>query len=175
MNEFFEALRNAPFWGEEIIVNREQMICRAGEKDTNLYWITEGCLRVYVWQEETEKTIRFGYENNIIVALDSFIRGGATQFNIQGLRKTAVKKASKKDFMSWVLDDPKREQGWIMGMEELVHQQLEREIDLLTDAPSERFKRVLERSPQLFQEVPFKYIASYLRMTPETLSRIMKS
>jgi hypothetical protein len=52
-------------------------------------------------------------------------------------------------------------------------QQMEREIDLLTTSPAERIARVRERSPQLFQEVPLKYIASYLRMTPETLSRMI--
>jgi hypothetical protein len=56
-----------------------------------------------------------------------------------------------------------------------VLQQMERERDILTSSPLERYKRVLERSPQLFQEIPNKYIASYLRMTPETLSRIKKS
>jgi CRP/FNR family transcriptional regulator, anaerobic regulatory protein len=60
-------------------------------------------------------------------------------------------------------------------MESLIVQQIEREVDLLTASPTERLARVLKRSPNLFQEVPLKYIASYLRMTPETLSRIRNS
>jgi len=60
-------------------------------------------------------------------------------------------------------------------LEQLTLQQLEREKDILTSSPLERYKRVLKRSPQLFQEIPNKYIADYLRMTPETLSRIKKS
>jgi CRP/FNR family transcriptional regulator, anaerobic regulatory protein len=54
----------------------------------------------------------------------------------------------------------------------LVVQQMQRELDLLTASPIERYRRVIARSPQLFQEVPLKYIADYLRMTPETLSRL---
>jgi len=65
-------------------------------------------------------------------------------------------------------------EGWQRILEQLIYQQFEREIDLLTASPVERYKRVLARSPQLFQEIPGKYIASYLRMTPETLSRIKK-
>ena len=57
---------------------------------------------------------------------------------------------------------------------ELIYQQMERERDILTSSPLERYKRVLSRSPQLFQEIPNKHIASYLRMTPETLSRLKK-
>jgi CRP-like cAMP-binding protein len=60
-------------------------------------------------------------------------------------------------------------------LEQLVLQQMEREQDLLITSPVERYQRVLERSPMLFQEVPHKYIAAYLRMSPETLSRIKKS
>lgn len=60
-------------------------------------------------------------------------------------------------------------------MNGLLNSMLEREIDLLTSSPFERYNRILERSPQVFQEIPLKYIASYLRMTPETLSRLRKS
>jgi CRP-like cAMP-binding protein len=65
---------------------------------------------------------------------------------------------------------------WWMGvLENLVLQQLEREIDILTNSPKERYLRVLKRSPQLFQEIPNRHIANYLRMSPETLSRLKKS
>ena len=63
---------------------------------------------------------------------------------------------------------------WKQILELLVYQQMEREIDLLTYSPQKRYERVLQRSPQLFQEIPSKYIASYLRMSPETLSRLKK-
>lgn len=64
---------------------------------------------------------------------------------------------------------------WNFILKDLIFQQMERERDLLTSSPFERYRRVLERSPQLFQEIPNRYIASYLRMTPETLSRMKKS
>jgi len=44
--------------------------------------------------------------------------------------------------------------------------------DRLEPSPLERYNAVLRRSPQLFQHVPLRHIASYLRMSPETLSRI---
>ncbi len=64
---------------------------------------------------------------------------------------------------------------WIEILENLGVQQLEREIDLLKNSPKERYERVLKRSPQLFQEIPNRHIANYLRMSPETLSRLKKS
>lgn len=64
---------------------------------------------------------------------------------------------------------------WVKILENLVIQQMEREIDILTSSPKERYERVLKRSPQLFQHIPNRHIANYLRMTPETLSRLKKS
>ena len=64
---------------------------------------------------------------------------------------------------------------WIHILNQLVLQCIDREKDLLTSSPESRYQRVLKRSPQLFQMVPHKYIASYLRMSPETLSRLKKS
>ena len=69
--------------------------------------------------------------------------------------------------------DPNVYQKWWIGvLENLVLQQMEREIDLLTTAPRERYLRVLGRSTALFQEIPHRYIANYLRMSAETLSRL---
>ena len=45
----------------------------------------------------------------------------------------------------------------------------------LISSPKERYERVLKRSPQLFQEIPNKHIANYLRMSAETLSRLKNS
>ena len=50
-----------------------------------------------------------------------------------------------------------------------------KEIDILTNPPKERYERVLKRNPQLFQEIPNRHIANYLRMSAETLSRLKKS
>ena len=64
---------------------------------------------------------------------------------------------------------------WTKILEDLILQQMEREVDILTTSPKERYLRVLKRSPQLFQEIPNKYIANYLRMSAETFSRLKKS
>lgn len=77
--------------------------------------------------------------------------------------------------MDFIFSSQENIKMWQLILESFVLQQMERERDILTSSPMERYNRVLKRSPQLFQEIPNKYIASYLRMTPETLSRIKKS
>lgn len=156
-------------------IERNEFLKTAGTVDKNIYFIEEGSLRVFVVDREEERTIRFGYQNNILVSLDSFLTDLPSDFVIQAMKKTKVKVIPKKAFMDFIYQDETHLKLWIKILEDLVIQQIEREKDLLTASPKERFERVLRRSPALFQEIPNRHIANYLRMTPETLSRLKKS
>lgn len=162
-------------WDQECVYTRNDEIKSQNTTDTNLYFIVEGSVRVYVIESNEEHTIRFGYKNNFIAALDSYITEEKSDLIIQALKKTKVKIISKKKFVNLINTDIEAHNNWLILLEQLVFQQLERERDILTTSPQDRYNRVLSRSPQLFQEIPNKYIASYLRMTPETLSRLKKS
>lgn len=154
---------------------RNEFLKIAGSTDTSIYFIEKGSVRIFMTDEHEERIIRFGYTGNIIVSLDSFLSGNPSDLYIQAIKRTSVKVASKKDFYEFIQSDEANMKFWMHILEDLVLQQLEREKDLLINAPGKRFERVLNRSPRLFQEVPNKYIANYLRMSPETLSRLKKS
>lgn len=154
---------------------RNEFLKISGSTDTSIYFIEKGSVRIFMMDENEERIIRFGYTGNIIVSLDSFLSGKQSDLYIQAIKKTTVKVASKKAFYECIQSDEVHMKFWIQTLEDLVLQQLEREKDLLIYSPKERYERVLKRSPKLFQEVPNKYIANYLRMSPETLSRLKKS
>ena len=169
-----EQIQETDAWQENIDLKRNEFLHQAGRINTNLYFVVSGSLRVYINEAEEEHTIRFGYENSFFGALDSFITNEPSVYTIQALRQSTVKVISKDRFMELVNQSEQNLQMWHQVLSQLVYSQMERELDLLTSSPEQRYERVLKRSPQLFQEVPHKYIASYLRMTPETLSRIKK-
>ncbi len=162
-------------WKKTIQYKRNDYLSVFGSKASDIYFIKEGSIRIFIEDEYEEHTIRLGYPGSIITALDSFISDKPSQFYMQALKHCEVEVASQADFMKFVNSDPAHLQLWLQINMQLVYQCIEREIDLLTNAPMERYKRVLSRSPRLFQEIPAKYIASYLRMTPETLSRLKKA
>lgn len=162
-------------WEKEITLKRNEFLVNQGDTNTNLYFVKEGSLRVFIDDEVEEHTIRFGYRNSIITALDCFLTEQPTSFFIQALKKCELKVISKKRYMRFINSAKEYEEVWKKLLESFVYQQIEREIDLITYSPQKRFERVFKRSPQVFQEIPQKYIASYLRMTPETLSRILKT
>lgn len=168
-------LKENNLFENELILKRNEFLKVAGTIDTNIYFIEEGSLRIYILQEEEEQIIRFGYQNDLVVALDSFLTDESSDFYIQAIKKTSVKIISKKTFFDFINKKEENLKLWNSILENLVLQQMEREKDLLISSFSERYLRVLKRSPKLFQEIPHKYIANYLRMTPETLSRLKKS
>lgn len=159
---------------KEITINRNEFLKVKGSIDTNLYYIASVSLRIFVLDEYEEQTIRLGYKENLVVSLDSFLTNKPSNLFIQAIKKTVVKVITKPQIEQF-LETEKNRAIWTKILETLVIQQMEREIDLLTNSPKERYERVLKRSPQLFQEIPNRHIANYLRMSAETLSRLKKS
>lgn len=175
ISELITSLDEHHIWEDTIALKRNTFLCKQGLTNTNVYFVIAGALRLFVVDDLEEHTIRFGYTNNLIAILDSFLTNNPSNFYLQTLKSCSLKVVSKVKFMAFIEATQERRNAWVALLENFVLQQMEREHDILTASPIERYKRVLKRSPQLFQEIPHKYIASYLRMTPETLSRIKKS
>lgn len=175
IQHLFERINQQNLWHGNLSLHRNEYLKVEGSIDTRVFYVLQGSLRVFVVDGFEEHTIRFGYNGDFITALDSFIEEQPSELYIQAIKKSELKVILKKSFMDLIESDPALLQFWVKILGQLICRQMERERDLLTASPMERYKRVLARSPQLFQEIPHKYIASYLRMTPETLSRLKKS
>lgn len=156
-----------------IEIGRNEFLKVKGSVDTNVYYVESGSLRVFVLDDAEEQIIRFGYKDNLIVALDSYITGKPSELYIQAIKKSVIKVITKPQIEQF-LEVEQNRILWNKTLENLLVQQFEREIDILTSSPKERYLRVLKRSPQLFQEIPNRHIANYLRMSAETLSRLKK-
>jgi CRP-like cAMP-binding protein len=155
--------------------SKTELLIREGDREDHIYYIVSGSVRVFLLSEFEEMTIRFGYAGSIINSLSSFYSGRPSEFFIEAMKKTEVRMITRDQCNALIGAGEENMRGYIALLELLVTQQIEREVDLLTASPGERLRRVLARSPNLFQEVSLKYIASYLRMTPETLSRVRNS
>lgn len=153
-------------------LKRNEYLTRAGEIEKHIYWVESGALRAIYLSADEEHSIRFGYSGSLINALPSYFSGRPSKIDIQALRETRVHAIPKQVIYDYIEEDVIRERSYRELLELLAVQQNERELDLLTSSPMNRLQRVMERSPQVFQEIPAKYIASYLRMSAETLSRL---
>ena len=89
--ELIKFLDENKLWKETKTYKRNEFIKRKNSVDTNLYFVVEGSLRVFILHEDEEKVIRFGYKNSLITALDSFLTGEPSLFNIQVIKKNYSK------------------------------------------------------------------------------------
>jgi len=172
---FATVAQHSGIGAERLNLGRGECMIRAGDAVHHLYHIKKGAVRAVYRTENEEFNIRFGYRGSVITGLPSFFDGSPSPFSLEALRSTVVERLPKRDYLHFVAHHPEGETIHRRMLESLVGQLMERELDLLTPKPADRYHRVLERSPQLFQEVPAYHIANYLRMTPETLSRLRKS
>ncbi len=173
--ESFSTLVKNHSASQQVTLARNEYLIEAGATEKNIYYVLSGTLRVFMTDESEEHTIRFAYPATLFMALDSFLSGKPTRYSIQAIKRCQLLALPMAVFHEILDNDTTYRALYQTVLEQFVLQQMEREEDLLTSSPSERYRRVLNRSPHLFQEVPNKYIASYLRMTPETLSRLKKS
>lgn len=142
---------------KKISIDRNEYLKVKGSIDTNVYYVESGSLRIFVLDDYEEQTIRFGYKDNLIVSLDSFLTGRPSDFYIQAIKKKTVRIITKQQVDDFLLADSNKTL-WVSMLENLLVQQMEREVDILTSSPKERYERVLKRSPQLFQEIPLRIL-----------------
>ncbi|AWH86707.1 Crp/Fnr family transcriptional regulator [Flavobacterium album] len=176
MQELLTAMQNAGLqWTEPVELKRGELLFSAGRADVPVYLLEQGTVRIVSQNDEETNTIRFAYKGSLFAAMDNLITGQPTLYTAEAIKQVSIRSIPRAAFLDFINSDRKHLELWNIILGYIIIGQLERETDLLTTSPRERYERVLRRSPQLFQEVPHKYIASYLRMTPETLSRLQKS
>ncbi len=161
-------------WTIKKQVKRFDFLIQKGVRASHLYFIIKGTLRIYCVSNDTEICVGFGYPNTLICAYPSFVSNQPSDYDIQALTDTQLIGISRTDFYNCIHQSWNLERHWREMTEQALLGRIEREIDLVTYAPKERLDRLFQRSPHLFQLFPHKYIASYLRMTPETLSRMLR-
>ncbi len=106
---------------KSITLERNKFLTTIGNIDTNVYYIESGSLRVFVLDDDEEQTIRFGYKDNLIVVLDSYLTGKPSNIYIQALKKTVVKVISKQK-MDVFLELEVNKNWWLKILESLVLQ-----------------------------------------------------
>lgn len=171
--DLYSIINDNNLWEKQIAIKRNEFLVDENSINQDLFFVIEGSLKVSCIIDDEEQIIRLGYANSFLTALDSFLTKSPTKYSITAIKSATLKSISKNKLLQF-LEENHLQNLWIEVLNMLILQQSEREIDLLTTSAKDRYERVLKRSPQLFQNIPHKYIANYLRISPETLSRLIK-
>ena len=151
----------------------KQYLLEAGRKADYLCYLEEGLIRVYGINEEgEERTVFFFKENTLLTDVRSMVTGEPSKFYLQAVEPCKIFRARIKDVYELYSRNKAVERGGFMLTEKLLISIEKRLYSFIFHSPEARYRRLLERSPELLMRVPQQYLASYLGITPVSLSRI---
>lgn len=154
--------------------NANELILINGQLENYLSFIDAGIVRYYTIANDKEITFDFAFKNSFYCAYDSFYSRNKTKTYIQALTDCQLYSISYENLQTLY---GKCETAKILGRistEYLLNKKVKRELNLLTKTPQERYEQLLNEQPKYIQQIPLKYLASYIGVVPETLSRIRK-
>ena len=126
---------------------KNEKILGEGETCEYIYWVVKGLVRQYYFKNGKELTEYMATENTIVMSIESLFKEKPSSQIIHALEPTIV-----------------------YAMPLIISQQ---HADMLRfESAQDRYQKLVKSSPQLVLRAPLVYIASYLQMTPETLSRV---
>ncbi|WP_405606259.1 Crp/Fnr family transcriptional regulator [Polaribacter sp. Asnod1-A03] len=159
---------------KEARLNKNTVLLKAGKTENYISFISKGIVRLYVPREESDLTFGFLFENEFVTAYDSFLTQTSSEYQIETLTETILWRISNKDLQEVY---KKTKNGNIIGRkmaENMFLIKSKRELSLLSKTAEERYLDLFTNRPNLLKQVPLKYIASYIGVTPQALSRIRK-
>ena len=147
-------------------------LIRIGETENYFYFIHSGVLRAYTDKDGNEISVGFTYNGDFSGAFDSFIGRIPSWFGIQALSPCEMLRVTYDDLMKLFDSSHQIERWGRIFISEMLIRMAKRQVEVRSFSAEERLSRLEQNSPQIFQFVPLKYLASYIGMTPETLSRL---
>lgn len=149
-----------------------EIILNEGEVCKSIRYIEKGMLRQFYFKYGKELTEHIAYENGDVVCLESYLKQEPTRLMIEALEATVLWEVPKDEIEQLAFDDPNIGVMYRRFFEQsLIDSQIKADI-LRFEPAHERYERLLRRHPEILKRAPLIYIASFLQMTPETLSRV---
>lgn len=155
-------------------VKKNTFIVKQGQVCNACYFVLKGCLRQYIISNDVEKTTAFYTEEQAVNFFTSSTRNEASKSFLISLEDSVL-----------LVGDPAAEAGIFARfpkLEHLTRKMIQEDFgktqdafsEFMTSSPEERYLKILEQRPGLIQRASLHQLASYLGITPESLSRIRK-
>lgn len=153
-------------------LKKKEFLLEHGHICSFIGFIAAGTIRHFHVKDGIEKTCDISFKNTWVTDFQSFTHSSYCVMNLQAMEDTTICFIQKENLSSLYETCRKYETFGRLMAEEVAHRATEIAMSLSSDKPEERFQKLLKKQPDLFQRVPQKYIANFLGVSPESLSRI---
>jgi|UniRef100_UPI0040251C96 CRP-like cAMP-binding protein len=164
---------------ESILVSQKyakgEMILKEGEICRQFLYIDKGLVRQFYFKHGKEVTEHLGQEQTIVMCIESLFKEEPTKLQMEALEPTTVYALPKADLERVAMHNVNIQILYRKILEEsLIISQIHADL-VRFETAQDRYKKLCKLCPQVVLRAPLVYIASYLQMTPETLSRVRAS
>ncbi len=158
-----------------VTIKKRKDLLVSGQTCNYLYFITQGCLRsFYINSKGIEHIYQIRMDNSWISDLESFFSQSPAKYNIEAIEDSNMLRISHEQFEQLLIKIPRLERYFRILFQKAYINALNRLNATMWETAMDRYNEMLKENPEIFQRVPLVYIASYLGITPESLSRIRR-
>ena len=158
-----------------IEVPAKTVLLKEGEVSQKAFIIEKGCLRAWFNNNGKDVTFQFAFENEILSGAESFRKHIPSFFTIETIEPSVLHWIHKRD-LDIILADinqiPEMRDNMLNIAFDRQYHYMKHFLSFIKDTPEQRYLNLLKEKPHIVKRVPQQYIATYLGITPVSLSRI---
>jgi CRP-like cAMP-binding protein len=172
-NEDFEKLVS---YLTSVTLKKKELFAQQGSHCRYLAFVCSGCLRAFHTDSKGDEfTMYFAFVNWWTGDKTSFYSGTPSRFSVQALENTEILQADKIKWEEALDKIPAFEKWYRIKTRKSYEATQQKIIDTQTETAEEKYQKLLKNAPEIVQRIPQHYIASFLGIKPQSLSRIRKN
>lgn len=153
-------------------VEKSKKIVKEGQNADKMYFLIEGCIRVYYLKDDKDISDWFAFENEFVCSINSFFLSIPSPHYVQALEPTTYLEISRETVFRLMEKYHCFETLARKAITQITLQLQSRIVSHQFETAQQKYDNLLQSRKDITQRVPLSYLASYLGITLETLSRI---
>jgi CRP-like cAMP-binding protein len=155
------------------VLKKNSYLLRQGDTCKDLVFVQNGCLRLYYLKDDIEVSVWFAFQQSSAIEIYSFISENPSNYFLQAIEDSEVLYLSKTELNKLYQHQPKMQEMMRNFWEDVILNLINRFTALQKDSAEKRYLDLLNK-PAYLETIPQKYLASFIGVTPTSLSRIRK-
>lgn len=155
-----------------IKVQKGELIFPEGQVCNAMYYVDRGMVRQFYYKNGKDVTEHFSYEGRIVFCIESFLKQEPSRLFVETLENSLLYAIPYEDLHVMMTHNAEIQKLYQKILEHALISSQEHADSQRFENAAERYERLLTNKPEIILRAPMLHIASFLQMTPETLSRV---
>lgn len=149
-----------------------ETVLEEGKVCKDLYFVEKGMVRQYYYKNNKDVTEHFSFEGRIVFCIESFLKQEPSRLIVEALENSKLYAIPYDDLHNLMIRNQEIDMLYRKILEHVAISSQEHADSQRFENAAERYDRLLREKPEIVLRAPMVHIASFLQMTPETLSRV---